>query len=102
MGYAINHRLAAFTLFLLPLTGLAIDDAHPATEQSSPVEALPVVRLSPQIREQNRDRSYYQQLDCRQLGQADARTDHEKQWLEERKGACLDRYRAFSPKSFQP
>lgn len=101
MGYAINRQFAAFTLILLPLS-LWADNVRPdAAAQDLEAETLPVVRLSPRIREQDRDRSYYQSLDCRKLGQADTHSDLEKRWLDERKSACLEQYRAFSPQYHQ-
>lgn len=101
MGYARNRQLGVFQLILL----LLLPDISGAGAVE-PVEnpsggTLPVVKLSPQIRDQDRDRRYFQTLDCRELAQADARSDTEKQWLGERKAACLEQYRAFSPRSFQ-
>ncbi|HCS25963.1 MAG TPA: hypothetical protein DIW43_00820 [Spongiibacteraceae bacterium] len=100
MGYARNRLLVVFPLILLLL--LLVAGVAGADSMENPGDdSLPVVKLSPQIREQDRDRQYYQALDCRELGQADARSDAEKRWLGERKAACLERYRAFSPRSFQ-
>ncbi|MFT5034141.1 MAG: hypothetical protein ACI89D_001645 [Bermanella sp.] len=101
MGYVMNRQLAAFTLIFLPLMlfgeGLAANEQDPDAAQRSEGDALPVVKLSPHMREQDRGLT----LDCRQLAQGDARSEPEKQWLEERKNACLERYRAFSPRSDQ-
>lgn len=57
---------------------------------------LPTVKLSPSLREQ-----YYRELDCRELALARPGSAREQRWLDERKAACLERYRAFEPRSFQ-
>ena len=101
MGYARTRQLTALSLIFLPWLLQAADETANNPAQDSEAAALPVVKLSPGLREQDRDRDYYRSLDCRQLAHADARSDREQQWLAERKSACLDRYRAFSPRSFQ-
>ena len=97
MGYAMRRQSVAFTVFflssLLCRASLAEDDSAGA--------ALPVVRLSPKIELQDRDRDYYQNIDCRHLADADALTEREKDLLAERKNQCLEHYRAFAPRSFQ-
>ncbi len=101
MGYVMNRQIAALTLFLSPLGLLAESEGALEAAASSNEEPLPLVKLSPRVREQDRGRSYYQSIECTQLGQADAHSSLEKQWLEERKAVCLERYRAFSPRSYQ-
>lgn len=62
---------------------------------------LPTVKLSPSLREQEWGADYYRELDCRELPSARPGSAREQRWLDERKAACVERYRAFEPRSFQ-
>lgn len=97
----MRSQLAALTLIFLPLALSAAEEDASQFELAPGADSLPVVRLSPQIRESDRGRSYYESIACTDLAQADVRSEQEKRWLEERKNSCLERYRVFSPRSFQ-
>lgn len=85
---------------LLILAGTAAVAKSPATEDGG--ELMPVVRLSPAVRSTDRDAGFYQAIPCRELGAAEARAPAEKEHLSARKQACLEQYRQFAPRSFQP
>ncbi len=79
---------------------LGLSAPLPATPVSADDE-LPVVRLSPVVRESERGADFYQRIPCRELGTADVRTDAERAHLDARKQQCLEKYRQFAPRSFQ-
>ncbi len=72
----------------------------PAAPETADDE-LPIVRLSPAVRESDRGADFYQRIPCRELGAADVRTDAERAHLDARKKQCLEKYRQFAPRSFQ-
>ena len=86
---------AVYTAILLSLSS----QICAAPETSS--DELPVVRLTPAIRETDRGADFYQRIPCRELGAADVRTDTERAHLDARKRECLEKYRQFAPRSFQ-
>lgn len=65
-------------------------------------DELPVVKLSPTVREAARDPAYFQRIPCRGLGAVEARDEQQKRYLNDRRQACLEQLRAFAPRSFQP
>ena len=62
---------------------------------------LPTVKLSPSMREREWTQEDYRALDCRELASARPGNAREQRWLDERKAACVERYRVFAPRSFQ-
>lgn len=73
----------------------------PALVASDAGGELPVVKLSPEVRELPRDARYFQSIPCRELHSVEARSEEEQRHLDTRKDACLDQFRAFAPRSFQ-
>lgn len=63
---------------------------------------LPVVKLSPSVRDISHDESAFQQIPCRELGSVVAKDEGERHLLNKRKKTCLEQFRAFAPRSFQP
>lgn len=86
---------AVYTAILLGLS-----TSLPAAPETADDE-LPIVRLSPAVRESDRGADFYQRIPCRELGTADVRTDAERAHLDVRKQQCLEKYRQFAPRSFQ-
>ena len=86
---------AVYTAILLGLS-----TSLPAAPETADDE-LPIVRLSPAVRESDRGADFYQRVPCRELGTADVRTDAERAHLDARKQQCLEKYRQFAPRSFQ-
>lgn len=86
---------AVYTAILLGLS-----TSLPAAPETADDE-LPIVRLSPAVRESDRGADFYQRIPCRELGTADVRTDAERAHLDARKQQCLEKYRQFAPRSFQ-
>jgi hypothetical protein len=86
---------AVYTAILLGLS-----TSLPAAPETADDE-LPIVRLSPAVRESDRGADFYQRVPCRELGTADVRTDAERAHLDVRKQQCLEKYRQFAPRSFQ-
>lgn len=86
---------AVYTAILLGLS-----TSLPAAPETADDE-LPIVRLSPAVRESDRGADFYQRIPCRELGTADVRTDVERAHLDARKQQCLEKYRQFAPRSFQ-
>ncbi|WP_372747564.1 hypothetical protein [Litorivivens sp.] len=85
------------------LVGLLFASLATAGERVQGREAeLPVTKLSPVTRSDDRGTDYYQAISCRELGSADAKTPQEIAYLDARKRDCVERYRAFAPRSFQP
>lgn len=79
---------------------LGLSTSLPAEPKTADDE-LPIVRLSPAVREGDRGADFYQRIPCRELGTADVRTDAERAHLDARKKQCLEKYRQFAPRSFQ-
>ncbi|MAY35993.1 MAG: hypothetical protein CMN84_07835 [Spongiibacteraceae bacterium] len=79
---------------------LGFSTSLPAAPETADDE-LPIIRLSPAVRESDRGADFYQRVPCRELGTADVRTDAERAHLDARKQQCLEKYRQFAPRSFQ-
>ena len=87
----ISHDFARWALsaalVILSLTVLAEEDT-----------ALPVVKLSPQVRSSPPQGEAYSEMDCEQLSRTtQAQTAAEQRTLADRKNHCLEQYRQFIP-----
>ena len=60
-----------------------------------PEAELPVVKLSPKVRNASRDRDWFQHLPCTDLGRVTPVTDEEARWLADRRQACVRQYQDF-------
>ena len=92
-----NAKTTAWDMYGANKRRLHRDSAAPEPAD----DELPIIRLSPAVRESDRGADFYQRVPCRELGTADVRTDAERAHLDARKQQCLEKYRQFAPRSFQ-
>ncbi|TNF35379.1 MAG: hypothetical protein EP312_03890 [Gammaproteobacteria bacterium] len=86
------------SLFLLLLVSVpAVWAEQPAPAAN---DALPVVKLSPKVREASRDRAWFEQLPCEQTGSVTPANEQEARWLELRVQACVRQYEGYVPGRF--
>lgn len=88
-------------LLIFLLAGGVRAEVNRQGDANANIHDLPPVKLSPSMREQERGADYYRELDCRELPSERRGSAREQRWLDERKAACLERYRVFEPRSFQ-
>ncbi len=86
-------RISVFAA-LLALTPLFLSSPSPSLAQQDD-EPLPVVKLSPAMREV--PQNPYAELPCDRLASVTAQSEREQAQLQARKRECLQRYQQFIP-----